>query len=131
VSGRAFSFQAAAAARSGYHFSTEQFEMKHQQQWASTAMRMFFDKDRPLAEIFVVMQPLGVTPAVIVGEIKDQLTARCANRGELVAQHLRGVIIEIDHEMTITRQSSPDVKKDSLQRRIEFVNLLKAALARS
>src|SRR5262245_39147723 len=105
--------------------------MKHQQPWASTAMQMFFDKDRPLAEIFVVMQPLGVTPVGIVGEIKDQLTARCADRGELVAQHLRGVIIEIDHEMTISAESSADVKKCSLQRRVEFVNLLKVALAHS
>jgi hypothetical protein len=92
---------------------------------------MFFDKDRPLAEIFVVMQPLGVTPAVIVGEIKEQLTARCANRGALVAQHLRGVLVEIDHEATLTTASSPDVKKYTLQRRVEFVNLLKAALAHS
>ena len=111
--------------------NSEGTEMKHQQPWASSAMQMFFDKDRPLAEIFVVLQPLGVTPTIIVGEIKDQLSGRCANRGELVAQHLKGVMIEIDHEATVTAESSPDVKKYTLQRRVEFVNLLKAALAHS
>ena len=96
--------------------------------WPATAMRMFFDEERPLLEVFAALQPLGVTAAAIVGEIKRQLTERCANRGELVAQHLRGAVIEINHEATVTADSSPDVRKYTLQRRVEFVNLLKAAL---
>jgi hypothetical protein len=96
--------------------------------WPATAMRMFFDEERPLLEVFAALQPLGVTAAAIVGEIKAQLTARCANRGELIAMHLKGFMIEIDHEVTVTTSSSPDVRKYTLQRRVEFVNLLKAAL---
>ena len=96
--------------------------------WPATAMQMFFDEDKPLLEIFAALQPLGVTAAAIVGEIKAQITARCANRGELIAMHLKGVMIEIDHEATVTADSSPDMRKYTLRRRVEFVNLLKAAL---
>jgi hypothetical protein len=99
--------------------------------WPLTAMRMFFDEDRPLAEIFAALHPVGAPPTAIVPAIKSQLWALCADRGELVAQHLKGVIIEIDHEATLWPESSPDMMKYSLQRRVEFVNLLKAALAHS
>jgi len=40
-------------------------------------------------------------------------------------------MIELDHEATITSDFSADVKKYTVQRRVEFVNLLKAELARS
>src|ERR1043165_9778003 len=82
--------------------------------WPATATRMFFDEVKSLLEIFATLQPFGVTHADIVREIKDQLTSRCLSRRELIASHLNGVFIEIDHEATLTPESSPDVKKYSL-----------------
>ena len=46
--------------------------------WPTTAMRMFFDEDKPLLEIFAALLP--VTPAEIVGEIKGQIAVRCVRR---------------------------------------------------
>jgi len=77
-------------------------------------MQMFYDEGKSLIEFFAALQPRGATPAAIVAEIKDQLAAMCADRGELVAQHLWGAMIEIDHEATVTAESSPDVKKYTL-----------------